>query len=169
MHKFFRAFFPKNHPYRRATYAFNGKLERTQTPKIMTSTDQLRDYDREKEKEITEIFDSNGEPMFDDPRFFDTYDEKNPEGMNKKSIFYELPYQEHIKIAHLLDPMHKFKIVSCSLLCHISSKKHDKLKVRKDIIYVNTNRKHCPRQENSGKHGHSFSYKKGNVPWILKK
>ena len=30
--------------------------------------------------------------MFDDTELFDTYDEKMLEGMNKKSIFYEIPY-----------------------------------------------------------------------------
>jgi hypothetical protein len=37
------------------------------------------------------MFDSNGEPMFDDTEFFDTYVEKFPIGMKRKSIFYELP------------------------------------------------------------------------------
>ena len=69
------------------------------------------------------MFDSNGEPLFDDPNFFDTYDEKMPIGMKRKSIFYELLYWEHLRIAHLLDPMHIFKNVSSSLWGHISSKK----------------------------------------------
>jgi hypothetical protein len=30
--------------------------------------------------------------MFDDPNFFDTYVEKIPIGMKRKSVFYELPY-----------------------------------------------------------------------------
>ena len=68
------------------------------------------------------MFDSNGEPMFDDPEFFDTYVEKFPIGMKMKYVFYELPYWEHIKIAHLLDPIHVFKNVSYYLWSHISSK-----------------------------------------------
>ena len=59
-------------------------------------------------KGIVEMFDSNGEPMFDDLEFFDTYDEKMPKVMNMKSIFYEIPYWEHLNISHLLDPMHIF-------------------------------------------------------------
>jgi hypothetical protein len=39
----------------------------------MTPTYWIREYDTEKEKEMVELFDSNGEPMFDDPGFFDTY------------------------------------------------------------------------------------------------
>ena len=78
-------------------------------PKIMATNDSIRAYDRNKEKEITEMFHSNGEPMFNDPRFFETYDKRIPEGRNTKSIFYELPYWEHIKSAHLLDLMHIFE------------------------------------------------------------
>jgi hypothetical protein len=44
----------------------------------MTPAGWLRAYEREKEKEITEMLDSNGEPMFDDIEFFDTYGEKFP-------------------------------------------------------------------------------------------
>ena len=86
MYKLYRVFILEIHPYRRITFAFNGKPKRTQTPRIMTSYDQLRAYDSEKEKEIAKMFDSNGEPIFDsneEPMFdvfklFDTYDEKIP-------------------------------------------------------------------------------------------
>jgi hypothetical protein len=61
------------------------------------------------------MFDSNGERMFDGIELFDTYVEKFMIGMKRKSIFYELPYWDNIKISHLLDPMHIFKIVSSSL------------------------------------------------------
>ena len=72
-----------------------------------------------KKKGIVETFNSNGEPMFDDHEFFDTFVEKMSKGMKRKSIFYGLPYWEHLKIIHLLDPMHIFKNVSCSLWIHI--------------------------------------------------
>ena len=88
------------------------------------------------------MFDSNGKLIFDNPRFFNTYDEKMLEGMNMKNIFYELPYCEQLNISHLLDPMHIFKNVSCSFWHHISSKKSDKLKVTKDLISSNTKKKH---------------------------
>ena len=140
---FSRVFLPENHPYRREAYAFNGKPERTQMLKIMTANDWLRAYDTEKEKEIAEMFDSNGEPMFDDPEFFETHDEKMIEGMNKKLIFYELPYWDNLNISHLPYPMHIFKNVLRSLWHHISSKRSDKLKVKRDIISSNTKRNHC--------------------------
>ena len=108
----------------------------------MKPIDSIREYDKEKKKEIAKMFDSNGEPMFDDPEFFDTHDEKMIEGMNKKLIFYELPYWDHLNISHLQHPMHIFKNVSRSLWRHISSKRSDKLKVKRDIIYSNTKRNH---------------------------
>jgi hypothetical protein len=67
-----RVFLPEEHPYRRVEFAFNGKLERTHRPKIMTPKDWIRTYDTEKKKKMEELFDSNGEPMFDDPKFFYT-------------------------------------------------------------------------------------------------
>jgi hypothetical protein len=68
-------------------------------------------YDTKKHKEMEEFFNSNGESMFNDPEFFDTYVEKMHIGMKMKYVFYELPYWENLKIGHLLDPMHIFKNV----------------------------------------------------------
>jgi hypothetical protein len=58
----------------------------------MTLIDWIREYDKDKEKEIEDLFDSNQEPVFNDLEFFDTYVEKIPIGMKRRSIFYELPY-----------------------------------------------------------------------------
>jgi len=68
---------------------------------------------------MEKLFDSNGEPMFDDLECFDTYVEKMPIWMKMKYVFYELPYWEHLKISHSLDPMHILKNVSSSLWKHI--------------------------------------------------
>ena len=62
----FRVFLLEEHPYGRASYSFKGKRERTQRPPITTPAEWLRAYDREKEKEFIEMFNSNGKPMFDD-------------------------------------------------------------------------------------------------------
>ena len=118
-----RVFLLEEHPYRRAASTFNGKQERTQRPPIMTLAEWIGAYEREKEKDFIEMFDSNGEPMFDDPDFFDTYVEKLPIGMKRKSIFYNLPYWEHLNITHLLYPIHIFKKNSSSLWTHMSLKK----------------------------------------------
>jgi hypothetical protein len=151
-----RVFLLKYHPYRRDASSLNGKLKRTQRPKIMTPIDWNRAYATEKEKEMTELVDSNGEPMFDEPTFFDTYVEKIPIGMKMKYVFYELPYWEHLKIGHLLDPMHIFKIVSSSLWRHISWNKSDTLVVRRDRIASNTKMRHWPRNETRGEVGPSW-------------
>ena len=123
VYDFSRVFLLENHPYRILTSTFNGKPKRTQIPEIMSSSNWLRAYDKDKEKEIVEILNSIGEPMFDDPELFNTYVDKIPKGMKIKSIFYELPYWEHLNIVNLLYLMHIFKNVSCSLWIHISSKK----------------------------------------------
>ena len=138
MYDYSRVFLPKDHPYKRVASAFNCKPKRTQRTKTRTPVDWIREDDTEKEKEFLESFDSNGEPLFDDPKFFETYDEKIPIGMKRKSIFYELPYWEHHKIVHLLDPMHILKNVSSYLWRHISLKKSDTLAVRRDFISSNT-------------------------------
>ena len=70
------------------------------------------------------MFDSNGEPMFNDPEFFENYVEKMPIRMKRKSIFYELPYWENPKISQLLDPMDIFKNVGIFFLeVHIIERK----------------------------------------------
>jgi hypothetical protein len=64
-----RVFLLEDHPYRRVSYYFNGNPERTQRPAIMTTIYWNRAYDKKKEKEMAQFFDSNGETMFDDPYF----------------------------------------------------------------------------------------------------
>ena len=113
----------------------------------MTSVDWIRDYDIEKEKEMVELFDSNGEAMFDDPKFFDTYVEKIPIGMKRKYIFYELPYWEHLKIGYLLYPMHILKNVSSYLWRKLSWNKSNTMDVRRDLIDSNTKKRHWPKNE----------------------
>jgi hypothetical protein len=70
VYDFSRVFLPEDHPYRIDASAFNGKPKRNQRHEIMTLTYYIRAHDTEKEKEMVEWFDSNGEPMFDDPEFF---------------------------------------------------------------------------------------------------
>jgi hypothetical protein len=78
MYDCLRVFLVEYHPYRRDASAFNGKRERTQRPGIATPTDWNRTYDTKKEMEMAKLFDSNGEPTFIDPKFFDAYVEKIP-------------------------------------------------------------------------------------------
>ena len=78
-------------------------------------------------------------------------------------------YWEDLNIVHLLNPMHTLKNVSSSLWRHLSQKTSDTLAVRRDFISSNTKKKYCPKKENRGEVCHSWSFKEGNVPWILKK
>ena len=96
------------------------------------------------------MFDSNVEHLIDSLEFFGHYKEKILVGMKWKSIFYNLPYWEHLKILHLLNPMNILKTVSYSLWRHISSKKSDTLAIRRDFISSNTKKKHWPKEENRG-------------------
>ena len=84
-------------------------------------------------------------------------------------IFYYLSYWKHVKISHLLDPMHILKNVSSSLWRNISSKQTHNLDVRRYIIYSNTKNKHYPRQESRWEFGPSWSFKVGDVQWVLHK
>ena len=118
-----KIFLPEDHPYRRDASAFNGKPKRTERPATMTPVYWIREFAIKKEKEFLELLDSNGEPLFNDLEFFEPHVEKMSIEMKRKSIFYELPYWEHLKIIHLLDPMHILKNVSSSLWSHILSKK----------------------------------------------
>ena len=129
----------------------------------------LRAYGKKKEKQIAEMFDSNGEPIFDDLELFNAYVEKIPIGMKRKTIFYELLYWEHLKITHLQDPNNIFKNVSSSLWSHIPSKQSVTLIVNRDLISSNNKKKHFPRQENRGEDDPYWLFKDSNVPCVLKK
>ena len=48
-------------------------------------------------------------------------------------------------------------------------KKTDTLAIKRDIISSNNKKKHWPKKENKGEVGHSWCFKEGDVPWILKK
>jgi hypothetical protein len=83
-----------------------------------------------------------------------------------KSLFYELLYWNHLNISQLLDPTCVLRKIS-SLWRHISIK-NDTLCVRRDLIFLNTKKKHWLRKESKGEVGPSWSFKEGDVLWILK-
>ena len=169
VYNFSRVFIQEDHPYRRVASTFNGKPKRTQRTKINSLVDWIRAYDTEKENEFSEFFDLKRKPLFDDPKFLDTYVERMPIGMKRKYTFYDLPYLEHPKTVPLLDPAHILKNVSSSLWRNISLKKSDTLVVRRDPIYSNAKKRHRTRKESRGKDGPPWSFKECDVPWILNK
>ena len=48
-------------------------------------------------------------------------------------------------------------------------RKSDALAIKRDLISSNTKKKHWPKNENRGEVGHSWSFKEGDDPWILKR
>jgi hypothetical protein len=118
------------------------------------------------EKEMAELVDSNGEPMFDDLEFFDTYVEKIPIGMKRKYVFNEVPYWEHLNIGHLLDPMHilkKFHLIYGGKYHGIKETNW----MSGEILFPK--KRHWPINETRGEVGPSWYFKEGDVPWILNK
>ena len=115
------------------------------------------------------MFGSNGEPLFDDPKFVDTSVKKIPIGMKMRSIFYELPYWEQLNIFHVLDPIHIVKKCFNFLMEAHIIEKNDTTIVMRDLISSNTKKRHWPRKTSRGEASRSWYFKEGDVSWILKK
>ena len=77
------------------------------------------------------------------------------------SIFFRLPYWTHLKINHLLDPMHIFKNVGSSIWEHIIGRR-DNVSVREDLRVAGRMRQAWPREED----GH---VRLPPAPWIISK
>ena len=86
-----------------------------------------------------------------------------PRGMNRKSIFYDLPYWKDLLICHLLYPMHVLKNVTNSIYRHILDKDKDTLSSRRDISLSRTKfeRRHWWQNRENETYA--------EAPWILKK
>ena len=77
------------------------------------------------------------------------------------SIFFRLPYWTHLKINHLLDPMHIFKNVGSSIWEHVIGRR-DNVTVREDLRVAGRMRQAWPREEG----GH---VRLPLAPWIISK
>lgn len=114
-----RRFLPKDDPLRKAKKWFDGKVDEREAPTPLTGTEilgQLIDFDNDfgKNRKKTVI--------------------SGP--WKKCSIFFELPYWEHLDVRHCLDVMHIEKNVCDSVLgtmLNLSGKTKDSLKSRKDL------------------------------------
>lgn len=84
-----------------------------------------------------------------------------PKGMSRYSILLTLPYWAHLKIQHLLDPMHVFKNVGQSIWDHIIGKK-DSLGAREDMRAI----RRLPPSA-SPRMGPSGKMILPKAPWIL--
>ncbi|XP_074266804.1 uncharacterized protein LOC141590091 [Silene latifolia] len=114
-----RRFLPENHQYRKKKKAFYGKTEHRKPPLFLSGEEY---YD--KVKNITTIF---GKPYI-----------PPPDGVyhTKRSIFWELPYWQHLYVRHCIDVMHVEKNVFDSLigtLLNMPNKTKDGVKARNDM------------------------------------
>ena len=86
-----------------------------------------------------------------------------PKGISRYSIFFRLPYWRHLKVNHLLDPMHIFKNVASNIWDHLIGAR-DSLRAREDLKSINRLPSTWPRE--SGNEGKIILPK---APWILSK
>ena len=71
----------------------------------------------------------------------------------KRSIFWDLPYWEHLEVHHCIDVMHVEKNVCDSLidlLLNISGKTKDGVNARRDLVDMNIRTELAPKETNKG-------------------
>ncbi|XP_074271167.1 uncharacterized protein LOC141595093 [Silene latifolia] len=115
-----RRFLELGHAYRKRKKAFYGKIERRSAPLFLSG----KEY-HEKVKNINTEF---GKPYI--PPLEGVYH-------TKKSIFWDLPYWEHLSVRHCIDVMHVEKNVFDSIigtLLNIPNKTKDGVKARYDMV-----------------------------------
>ncbi|KAL9225974.1 hypothetical protein vseg_001839 [Gypsophila vaccaria] len=115
-----RRFLPAEHPYRKRKKTFYGKTEHRPAPFILSG----KEY-HARVKNMTREFGKPYIPPGD--RVYHT----------KKSIFWDLPYWEHLSVRHCIDVMHVEKNVFDSIigtLLNMPSKTKDSVKGRHDMV-----------------------------------
>ncbi|KAL9247458.1 hypothetical protein vseg_020889 [Gypsophila vaccaria] len=115
-----RRFLPPNHPYRKRKTAFYGKTEHRSAPLILNG----KEY-HARVKNITRVFGKPYKPP------------SNGVYHTKKSIFWDLPYWEHLSVRHCIDVMHVEKNVFDSIigtLLNMPNKTKDGVKARLDMV-----------------------------------
>ena len=80
-------FLPTNHKFRNRKNQIDGKVENISPPMIMGPGDWLKKYEDVELKAWQDVFD--GGDSIEEPGKVVI---KMPEGMKRKSIFYEIPY-----------------------------------------------------------------------------
>lgn len=72
----------------------------------------------------------------------------------KRSIFWDLPYWEHLEVRHCIDVMHVEKNVCDSLiglLLNISGKTKDGVNARRDLVNTNIRTELAPKDTDTGR------------------
>ncbi|KAL6538915.1 hypothetical protein OROMI_025241 [Orobanche minor] len=113
-----RTFLPLDHPFRKKKKAFNGKVE-MKVARLPLSASEV--YDQVKDIEV---------------EFGKPYKSFNVGGYKKRSIFWQLPYWQHLEVRHCLDVMHIEKNVCDAIvgtLLNMPGKTKDGVNARKDM------------------------------------
>ncbi|XP_004297999.1 PREDICTED: uncharacterized protein LOC101291426 [Fragaria vesca subsp. vesca] len=126
-----------DHRYRGWKNNFNGKVERRPRPNGLTGSQCLRairgliiKFGRRKKKKGTRKRKQNVQ----------TLPEEDFGNWRKRSIFFELPYWEHLLLRHNLDVMHIEKNVTDSVLgtlLRLQGKNKDSKNARNDMVLLN--------------------------------
>ncbi|XP_031095106.1 uncharacterized protein LOC115999392 [Ipomoea triloba] len=129
-----RTFLPIDHPYRKKKKVFNGK-SKTRVARLPLSGDVV--YERVKNIDIV----------------FGKTSKTSQMGIwKKRSIFWDLPYWEHLFVRYCLDVMHVEKNICDSIigtLLNIPGKTKDGIKARKDMVEMGIRDQLTPQE--SGK------------------
>ena len=129
-----RRFLRVGHAYRRKKKEFNSKLERRNAPIPLTGKEvcaKVRHIDVQFGKGVAA--------------------KDNPEDLwKKRSIFWDLPYWQHLDVRHCLDLMHIGKNVAESimgLLLNTAGKTKDGINVRKDMVEMGIRPELAPQEK----------------------
>ena len=123
-----RRFLPANHAHRKRKIEFNGKTENNRVKYPLTGKAvylQVKDIKVQFGKFKKRVVRKKGAPKI---------------CWKKRSIFWDLPYWEHLDVRHCLDVMHVVKNVCDSMvgtLLNIPGKTKDGINARKDMQFLN--------------------------------
>ncbi|GJW04260.1 transposon protein, CACTA, En/Spm sub-class [Tanacetum coccineum] len=124
---------PESHSYRKKKKQFDGRVEHRKMARLMNGHDTLS-----RVKDIKNVFGKKDKAL-----------KNNKNIWKKKSIFWKLPYWEHLQVRHSLDVMHIEKNVSESLiglLLNIKGKTKDGINARKDMVEMRIKDELAPQE-----------------------
>jgi hypothetical protein len=127
-----RRFLPQSHEYRNWTNEFDGRVMKEKA-KLPLSVKKV--YEAVKDIKVEFGKKSDNRALKDSI-------------WKKKSIFWDLPYWQHLEIRHCIDAMHIIKNVAESVigtLLNISGKTKDSVKARMDMVELNMRPELAPK------------------------
>ncbi|XP_062013977.1 uncharacterized protein LOC133730394 [Rosa rugosa] len=176
-----RRFLPHDHPFRSMASSFDGTEEHRLKPKQLTGSEIYQvvqniknDWGKKKKGDNRKMMRGNrkrkkgGLNSYDDDGDNDCDDDgddpmKLTKRWKKKSIFFELPYWQHLLLRHNLDMMHIEKNICESItgtFLNMKGKTKDNLNSRKDLREMGISKKLHRRNDGS-------SSSKGTTPLFV--